>query len=135
MLSTILNQTSTNLNGNPLGWVEHFSLNIPLWGGQAAIAQQPSSSEFADHILEQHTETLTALDASGADFQCSICLGSAAANVVRTGVCGHLFHKDCLHRWLLIDAGHRCPMCRARLCPGDDNGSEGSEDDDGGSVA
>ena len=42
-------------------------------------------------------------------FVCSICLDDSNENV-KTLLCGHKFHKDCIEEWL--NREESCPMCR-----------------------
>lgn len=49
---------------------------------------------------------------------CAICLnGFGEENeVVELGSCDHLFHKECIDRW--IDTGNiTCPLCRSEMLP------------------
>ena len=47
-----------------------------------------------------------------ADPECVICLSSVAwADRVANPACGHVFHRDCIVRWLR--QGSTCPVCRA----------------------
>ncbi|KAJ3692595.1 hypothetical protein LUZ60_011690 [Juncus effusus] len=49
---------------------------------------------------------------------CAVCLGQLKAReeVRELGNCSHLFHKDCIDKW--IDLGKiSCPLCRASLLP------------------
>lgn len=49
--------------------------------------------------------------------ECSICQDQVSeamdvANAQFTLACGHVFHENCLHAWI-IDRNHKsCPMCR-----------------------
>eukprot|EP01062_Namystynia_karyoxenos_P000338 TRINITY_DN10103_c0_g2_i1.p1 TRINITY_DN10103_c0_g2~~TRINITY_DN10103_c0_g2_i1.p1 ORF type:complete len:399 (+),score=100.44 TRINITY_DN10103_c0_g2_i1:76-1197(+) len=54
-------------------------------------------------------------------LHCSVCDNSAFDTPVRTVPCGHMFHKECLGRWLKdkVGAAHNCPDCRKELPPGD----------------
>lgn len=46
--------------------------------------------------------------------QCSICIDNFEVNqMVRLTPCNHLYHSDCLLRWL--DLHKSCPICRRRL--------------------
>jgi hypothetical protein len=45
---------------------------------------------------------------------CCICLARYADNdELRLLPCGHFFHKDCVDKWLKINA--LCPLCKAEL--------------------
>ncbi|KAL9239843.1 hypothetical protein vseg_014124 [Gypsophila vaccaria] len=51
---------------------------------------------------------------SGEDAVCCICLANYANNDdLRELPCTHLFHKDCVDKWLKINA--LCPLCKAQV--------------------
>jgi hypothetical protein len=51
---------------------------------------------------------------SGEDAVCCICLAKYANNdELRELVCTHFFHKDCVDKWLKINA--LCPLCKAEV--------------------
>jgi len=66
--------------------------------------------------LERNTEEVGMDDLAIVDHpQCSICLEDFAEGevLVKTKVCGHVFHKEHLQDWLKV---HRtCPLCRFDL--------------------
>ncbi|KAI9348933.1 hypothetical protein DFJ73DRAFT_834305 [Zopfochytrium polystomum] len=43
--------------------------------------------------------------------------------------CGHAFHHDCLHAWLMRSEERemRCPLCRTRAFEEDEGGGQGGE--------
>mmetsp|Transcript_58728 Transcript_58728/g.139944 ORF Transcript_58728/g.139944 Transcript_58728/m.139944 type:complete len:116 (-) Transcript_58728:47-394(-) len=45
--------------------------------------------------------------------ECSICLNTASASMMRRLPCSHCFHEECLLRWL--QSGQMCPNCRVDL--------------------
>ncbi|KAM0950198.1 putative chromatin regulator PHD family [Dioscorea sansibarensis] len=52
------------------------------------------------------------------ETMCIVCLGSLEGEdeVRELGNCIHVFHKECLDKW--VDIGHHtCPMCRSLLLP------------------
>eukprot|EP01062_Namystynia_karyoxenos_P057697 TRINITY_DN4884_c0_g1_i1.p1 TRINITY_DN4884_c0_g1~~TRINITY_DN4884_c0_g1_i1.p1 ORF type:complete len:355 (+),score=67.86 TRINITY_DN4884_c0_g1_i1:101-1066(+) len=55
-------------------------------------------------------------------FECAICKNPAFDTPVRTNPCGHMYHQDCLERWLRGKQGdaHSCPTCRKTLPSGRD---------------
>lgn len=64
-----------------------------------------SSMEDGDHDDKEKT-------------MCIVCLGSLEGEdeVRELGNCIHVFHKECLDKW--VDIGHHtCPMCRSLLLP------------------
>jgi len=51
---------------------------------------------------------------SGEDAVCCICLAKYAHNdELRELPCSHFFHKDCVDKWLKINAS--CPLCKAEV--------------------
>lgn len=46
---------------------------------------------------------------------CCICLGEYVENedVRELPCCNHLFHSECVDKWLKLKA--RCPLCQSRL--------------------
>ncbi|CAI0444488.1 unnamed protein product [Linum tenue] len=51
---------------------------------------------------------------SGEDAICCICLGKYANNdELREVPCSHFFHKDCVDKWLKINAS--CPLCKSEV--------------------
>jgi hypothetical protein len=66
---------------------------------------------------------------SEGDDGCPICLngykeeGDEVSWSTNTA-CAHLFHKDCIHAWLLNH--HDCPMCRSLFLPEGDECGEGT---------
>ncbi|KAF2284099.1 hypothetical protein GH714_018989 [Hevea brasiliensis] len=48
---------------------------------------------------------------------CAVCLSEFAVDeTVRDLKCKHVFHKDCLDKWLL-QCRSTCPLCRTKLLP------------------
>ncbi|XP_050203552.1 uncharacterized protein LOC126653657 [Mercurialis annua] len=55
------------------------------------------------------------------DNGCAICLNciEKKQEIRLLGNCRHLYHKDCIDKW--IDCGHgSCPLCRLKLLPADE---------------
>lgn len=49
-------------------------------------------------------------------IECSICFDKIAnVDEVVSTVCGHLFHDQCMNRWLLAATEPTCPQCRRRV--------------------
>ncbi|KAI4381018.1 hypothetical protein MLD38_007136 [Melastoma candidum] len=50
------------------------------------------------------------------ETKCAVCLEDLFCdfgNQVALPGCGHLFHRDCINKWL--DCSSSCPMCRAKM--------------------
>ena len=47
------------------------------------------------------------LDISDKNIDCSVCLDTDESEVIGLSLCGHKFHKNCIHNLTT------CPMCRA----------------------
>lgn len=46
-------------------------------------------------------------------IDCSICLTNIIDGAAHRLTCGHIFHPDCIHKWVIY---HKtCPMCRATI--------------------
>ncbi|CAL1400219.1 unnamed protein product [Linum trigynum] len=59
---------------------------------------------------------------SGEDAVCCICLNVYDDNEeLRELPCGHVFHVECVDKWLKINAC--CPLCKNEICDGGDDGS------------
>ncbi|KAF3447212.1 hypothetical protein FNV43_RR12392 [Rhamnella rubrinervis] len=55
---------------------------------------------------------------SGEDAVCCICLAKYANNdELRELPCSHFFHKECVDKWLKINA--LCPLCKNEVCNGE----------------
>lgn len=55
---------------------------------------------------------LTNINLEFLDDECSICLSDDLNNLVKTR-CGHIFHRDCIKKWL--DHKFECALCRTDL--------------------
>ncbi|KAJ0968917.1 hypothetical protein J5N97_021794 [Dioscorea zingiberensis] len=52
------------------------------------------------------------------DHLCAVCLGilQGSDEVRELGRCNHVFHKECIDKW--VENGHQtCPLCRSELLP------------------
>lgn len=62
----------------------------------------------ADRSVEDASQVM----APHKDWVCAVCLDESPGNLIRV-ICGHVFHKACVRKWL----GSRgsCPLCRRRV--------------------
>jgi hypothetical protein len=94
-----------------------------------------------DGMFEDASE-LDLRKASATGDVCCICLGTMSTGNVKKVGCGHLYHTACLRevveRARSIEAA-RCPLCRASVLDGRQQGSSGRNDNgnttNGGAVA
>lgn len=78
------------------------SNTIILTGG---IENQESDGESAHEPHQiNHINILNIVDRN---IDCSVCLDTDESEVIGLSLCGHKFHKNCIHNLTI------CPMCRA----------------------
>ncbi|KAG8075584.1 hypothetical protein GUJ93_ZPchr0006g41452 [Zizania palustris] len=49
----------------------------------------------------------------------AVCLGALRDRemVRRPPMCMHVYHAECIDRWLLVVNGRTCPLCQSKLDP------------------
>lgn len=116
-------------------WVKHYiyifswSLELnqePTTPTQSSSPIQPCSSSILD-IVKDHLSLTTFEeiakrrqphdDQESHDMSCAVCLKrfKKKNQVWELSNCSHVFHEECLNRWLLYDARLSCPLCRTSL--------------------
>lgn len=99
-----VNRSATDTEINSLPTHQYKPPKGTLSQGRSATAGASSSARKEDDESE--------------DIKCSICLGDYEPNEeVKHMLCGHMFHSDCLDRWLKIN--RTCPICKQSLRDGD----------------
>jgi hypothetical protein len=87
------------------------------WGGSGSGAAAGSSA-FTQRLLEAwgSCDSLCDLDEEGVSV-CAICLAGFRAGCRVTELpCGHAYHQQCVHPWLLQQGrAATCPLCKARV--------------------
>ena len=78
---------------------------------------QPASPEQIDNagtVTQHGSADSSDNSAPNHHVQCMICLSDYKdGESVRTLPCGHVYHKECVDRWLAIN--HNCPACKAPI--------------------
>ena len=79
-----------------------------------AIFDTPPVTDFMDPATKSSIEALKKVkidESCTSSDQCSICLNDFCdGSEVMVMPCLHLYHKDCIVRWL--ETSHLCPLCR-----------------------
>ncbi|GJU02728.1 zinc finger, RING/FYVE/PHD-type containing protein [Tanacetum coccineum] len=91
------------------------SINSPYrLGSSNAISRPLPASRSAIKSLQTATSALP----EGED--CPICFNEfVSSKEVKEMKCKHMFHKECIHKWLRVNA--TCPVCRYHMPVGDDD--------------
>ncbi|GLT41821.1 hypothetical protein SLA2020_158590 [Shorea laevis] len=103
----------------------------------AALVPVPYTSFIALNMIK---ETLPVIEfrkysrlQQGAvgDHDCAICLGSInGSEEIRELVnCNHVYHKECLDRWMDEGNNVTCPLCRLKLLPDDETYDHDGKDE------
>ncbi|PIN13871.1 hypothetical protein CDL12_13503 [Handroanthus impetiginosus] len=90
---------------------------------QTPSCSSSSSSSSANLRLVRDSLSLTTLGniehrlPESRDLSCAVCLKRLRKSslVWELSNCCHVFHKQCLERWLAYDNRLTCPLCRASL--------------------
>ncbi|GAU41470.1 hypothetical protein TSUD_237200 [Trifolium subterraneum] len=83
------------------------------------VVEEPSRSQ-SESMIPASNEVVSSLKAYSLHRNCSICMerfhndleedGASDEVKVSTMACGHIFHYDCIVKWLRTS--HVCPLCR-----------------------
>lgn len=80
------------------------------------LFQTLTHKEAKDHDLMGDQYKCTKTTKSGEKVECVVCLCTIEeGEEIKELKCQHLFHMDCLNRWLALDRHPRCPLCRGSL--------------------
>ncbi len=68
------------------------------------IENQGSDGESRHELIQ--VNHINILDITDKNIDCSVCLDTDESDVIGLSLCGHKFHKNCIHNLTT------CPMCR-----------------------
>ncbi|KAL0367844.1 UNVERIFIED_CONTAM: putative E3 ubiquitin-protein ligase RHA4A [Sesamum radiatum] len=82
-----------------------------------------SDSDLKNELNNKLCTVLFDEDMEARDSLCCVCLGEfeVKEELVQVPSCKHIFHIDCLRRWLLKNS--TCPLCRSPVVSGNNSGS------------
>ncbi|CAI9090753.1 OLC1v1025585C1 [Oldenlandia corymbosa var. corymbosa] len=107
-----------------------FSWSLELFPEPTTISPQPCSGSSSVLSMVKEHLSLTSFEEiakrripdhdqeeENHDMSCAVCLKrfKKKNQVWELSNCSHVFHEDCLNRWLLYDARLSCPLCRTSL--------------------
>ncbi|XP_073158435.1 uncharacterized protein, partial [Henckelia pumila] len=109
-------------------WVLSLALNLfTSFSNSATVSASPRclSSSSSNLRILRNSFPLTALGnmehrlPENGDFSCAICLNRLrkSSQVWELSNCCHVFHNNCLEKWLCYDSRFSCPLCRVNLLP------------------
>jgi len=88
-----------------------------LLRGAMRLGLVHTSNAAPKGAMEKNTTVVLPDDPACAEqLSCSICFeeyADATAELRKTNICGHVFHTQCLERWLNVN--RTCPLCRQDL--------------------
>ncbi|XP_061355344.1 E3 ubiquitin-protein ligase CIP8-like [Gastrolobium bilobum] len=104
-LDLVYNHNMQNNVTDQRGYV--FGGSVDLDGGVSRVDQSTTQESF------QNLEEVTIeAESSSITEDCSICLGEIGSRAIGLP-CSHLFHRDCITKWLTIR--NTCPLCRCSV--------------------
>lgn len=114
---------SPTFDGPPIGEYEEFIDMIARTGG--AVNRGASDAEIDGLRTDKVTKKKVKTENSEEEDKCAICLGEyEEGEEVKTLPCGHVFHGECIGRWLKVN--RVCPFCKKSIRDGDDSGGNAS---------
>lgn len=85
--------------------------NIPTIRTHTHLTSSPDDNQTPEIRVRIPAQSGTNTECNGTQMQpeCAICLDLMHPEVITTTICGHIFHTECIRRWLQADT--RCPVC------------------------
>ncbi|PIC53200.1 hypothetical protein B9Z55_003003 [Caenorhabditis nigoni] len=79
-----------------------LEIDVPIGASQTDIDKYTNETKYAKKEGEEEDDT------------CTVCLNNfEAGESIRKLPCNHLFHPECIYKWL--DINKKCPMCREEI--------------------
>lgn len=113
---------STSLDGDdessPPFMLDYNNSSTAMADSDSESLQERKKAQRKRRALLRRLPTFLISDVSDltqVQEECSICLDRfKLVQNVRKLPCGHMFHKQCVDRWLIVHAS--CPYCKAEIC-------------------
>ena len=96
-----------------------MSTTIPTFLIRLHPIDQSLSHRRKQNKRSKLIEALRTVTSAPEDEDCPICLMEYGGSEVKEMPCKHMYHKDCIHKWLGVNA--KCPVCRYQMPVGDDD--------------
>lgn len=80
---------------------------------QDADMERPHSDD--DHCRAARVEGTVSTAPSTCKDSCVICYEEMKNTCIITLECGHAYHQECIHRWVVVFRGKKCPLCLRSL--------------------
>ncbi|KAG8367339.1 hypothetical protein BUALT_Bualt16G0061900 [Buddleja alternifolia] len=107
---------STQINGMD----ELFDLDMALtlpddeYSTMELNNQQLLDSQLSTAAAHRLIDEMPTVVRGGADGHCTVCMeGFRLGAAVKQVHCGHVFHTNCIFRWLCLH--NSCPLCRTKV--------------------
>ena len=98
-----------------VAWVHYFQQRDELFELYGELSELKLDGENIEG-LSPHLQTFIKdlYEKSKVKIQGQICLEEIEKDKLKTGKCGHNFHKDCITQWT-SQAKKECPLCRGKF--------------------
>ena len=103
-------------------WSQYYELQRQEYENSLRVVADFEDKELDDEIpinrsgVDSHLQTWIndIYNKAKVKIECAVCLSRISADKLKTGKCGHNFHKNCIDEW--CQQGHKkCPLCRKKF--------------------